>query len=96
MTRMYPCQECADHFREIVRRACVANCQGWAYAEGLFCRDHPPAVQSSVALQQWMCEAHNEVNSSIGKPSFNCRLANKRWGELECDELAACKLVSRR
>lgn len=58
-------------------------------------RDKPPALQSSAELQQWLCQAHNEVSASIGKPAFNCRFASKRWGELECDSMAACKLVSR-
>ena len=60
------------------------------------CRSHPPALDSSTALQQWMCRAHNAVNASIGKPAFNCKLAGQRWGELECGDVAACKLVSRR
>lgn len=44
-------------------------------------------------LQLWMCEAHNAVNRSIGKPTFNCALVEARWGALDCEDEAACSLA---
>lgn len=28
---------------------------------------------------KWLCDAHNEVNRKLGKPSFDCRLWEERW-----------------
>jgi FAD-linked sulfhydryl oxidase len=27
----------------------------------------------------WLCEAHNEVNRKLGKPTFDCRKWEERW-----------------
>ena len=42
----------------------------------------PPQLQSRDTFAVWMCEQHNIVNHSIGKPEFPCLLPNlmKRWG----------------
>lgn len=63
---MYPCAECAQHWRELVRAS-------------------PPAVGSHADLQRWMCEAHNVVNRRLGKPTFNCALAEARWMKEACE-----------
>ncbi|KAK9845037.1 hypothetical protein WJX74_009949 [Apatococcus lobatus] len=73
LTRIYPCSDCAKHFRELVRKK-------------------PPQVASGEELQQWMCMAHNDVNQSIGKPAFNCKMANARWGTLDCGSELACSM----
>lgn len=73
LTRIYPCAECAAHFREIVRL-------------------NPPSAKSQQALEQWMCEVHNSVNESLGKPLFNCRAAGLRWPIVDCDTAEACAL----
>lgn len=39
----------------------------------------PPQVQSRQAFQFWMCGIHNEVNSRMGKPIFNCNKVDQRW-----------------
>lgn len=39
-----------------------------------------------------MCEVHNSVNQSLGKPLFNCRAAGLRWPTIDCDTAEACAL----
>ena len=40
---------------------------------------HPPITSSSQALSLWLCRAHNEVNSRLGKPIFPCNKVWERW-----------------
>lgn len=63
---MYPCGECARHWREVVRAS-------------------PPALASRADFSRWMCEAHNVVNRRLGKPTFNCALAEARWAGVACE-----------
>mmetsp|Transcript_32825 Transcript_32825/g.43198 ORF Transcript_32825/g.43198 Transcript_32825/m.43198 type:complete len:148 (+) Transcript_32825:1-444(+) len=50
--------------------------------------EHPPCVESRECFSKWMCLQHNLVNQKLGKPVFDCSLANldKRWkkGGPEC------------
>lgn len=50
---------------------------------------HPPQAGSREALSLWVCEAHNRVNSLLGKPLFPCVLSklDERWrsGSADCD-----------
>jgi FAD-linked sulfhydryl oxidase len=39
----------------------------------------PPKLQTQEEFSRWMCDAHNHVNKKLGKPEFDCTLANKRW-----------------
>jgi mitochondrial FAD-linked sulfhydryl oxidase len=39
----------------------------------------PPQLHSRTAFAQWLCEAHNEVNTKLGKPIFDCALVDRRW-----------------
>ena len=48
-------------------------------------RASPPDVGSGDGLARWMCEAHNAVNRSLGKPVFNCGFVRGRWRGLEDD-----------
>jgi FAD-linked sulfhydryl oxidase len=73
LTRMYPCGECARHFKKVVAAT-------------------PPQVGNKKEFAHWMCEIHNVVNRSLGKPSFNCDLVESRWAGLECEEEDACSL----
>lgn len=57
------------------------------------CRNDPPVVTSGDDLQQWMCRAHNAVNRSLGKPTFNCDVAAARWTPLDCDESNSCDMT---
>lgn len=47
-------------------------------------RAEPPLVGSRIEFSQWMCRAHNVVNRSLNKPTFNCDLLEARWGGLDC------------
>ena len=40
---------------------------------------HPTRVESRTALEQWMCELHNEVNERLGKKPFDCTRVRERW-----------------
>lgn len=55
---------------------------------------YPVKADSGVELAQWMCQVHNVVNRSLGKPQFPCQRVDARWGELHCDE-GACDLEGR-
>ena len=79
LTRVYPCEVCAAHFAEIVKR-------------------NPPDTSSGMALQQWACAAHNEVNASLGKPAFDCAAVASRWAGLDCgsNDDDGCSLENRR
>lgn len=46
---------------------------------------NPPQVASRAQFSRWMCDVHNVVNRSLGKPSFNCDLVAARWAGLDCD-----------
>jgi Erv1 / Alr family len=59
------------------------------------CRKDPPQVESREHLEQWMCKLHNEVNSRLGKPAFNCNLVRSRWQELDCEISHACSLTGK-
>ncbi|EFN62310.1 FAD-linked sulfhydryl oxidase ALR [Camponotus floridanus] len=39
----------------------------------------PPETDSQEKLSQWLCKLHNEVNTKLGKPEFDCKLVNQRW-----------------
>jgi FAD-linked sulfhydryl oxidase len=42
-------------------------------------RRRPPDVRSRLALSAWLCATHNEVNVSLGKPTFDCARVDERW-----------------
>lgn len=44
-----------------------------------YLEEHPPRVSGREELGQWLCEAHNEVNDKLGKPSFDCKTWRQRW-----------------
>lgn len=39
----------------------------------------PPRVESRVGFSLWMCEAHNEVNRRLSKPTLNCHRFVTKW-----------------
>lgn len=41
--------------------------------------ENKPKVEGREALSLWMCDAHNAVNTKLGKPTFDCRLWKARW-----------------
>lgn len=38
-----------------------------------------PRVGSQDEFGRWLCDAHNEVNTKLGKPKFDCNLWKQRW-----------------
>lgn len=48
---------------------------------------HPAndAVKTREGLMQWLCERHNEVNTKLGKPAFQCENAQARWKDGPAD-----------
>ena len=56
-------------------------CRHCAYDFELGMEESPPKVSSREELSVWMCEAHNRVNESLGKPIFKCTLKSldERW-----------------
>lgn len=40
---------------------------------------HPPKLGSNVELSEWFCQVHNEVNTRLGKPTFDCSKVFQRW-----------------
>ena len=40
-----------------------------------------------------MCQVHNAVNRTLGKPSFQCDVVSSRWSSLDCGEENACDLT---
>lgn len=40
---------------------------------------HPPKLKSNIELSQWFCEVHNEVNSRLDKPKFDCSRVMEFW-----------------
>jgi len=39
----------------------------------------PPDVRSRTTLAEWLCVTHNEVNTMLGKPTFDCSRVDERW-----------------
>jgi FAD-linked sulfhydryl oxidase len=54
-----------------------------------YIRKTPPTTESRNALGAWMCEAHNDVNRKLGKPTLPCtqEAIEKRWKDNPiCDD----------
>lgn len=43
--------------------------------------ENEPKVDSRENLSLWMCDAHNAVNTKLGKPTFDCKFWKERWRE---------------
>ena len=42
-------------------------------------KKEPPQVNTRDDFSQWMCRLHNEVNTRLGKPLFDCSRVDERW-----------------
>ncbi|EGC36505.1 hypothetical protein DICPUDRAFT_150985 [Dictyostelium purpureum] len=42
-------------------------------------KETPPKLESQKDFALWLCDAHNSVNTQLGKPKFDCDLLNDRW-----------------
>ncbi|XP_028841885.1 FAD-linked sulfhydryl oxidase ALR [Denticeps clupeoides] len=38
-----------------------------------------PDASSRHNLSQWLCRLHNEINTRLGKPEFDCSRVDERW-----------------
>lgn len=50
-------------------------------------RVYPWRVESRAAFSQWACNAHNNVNQSLGKPLYNCAgtgISSQLMGPAQC------------
>ncbi len=58
-------------------------CEPCALHMQQYIQRHPPTTNSRIELSYWLCQLHNEVNKSQGKPSFDCssKNLNRRWGD---------------
>ncbi|KAA8915307.1 hypothetical protein TRICI_002536 [Trichomonascus ciferrii] len=52
---------------------CAEDFQKWIKS------GNSPKVDSKEDLSNWLCDAHNEVNKKLGKPTFDCKLWRQRW-----------------
>lgn len=53
---------------------CGSDFQQWMTEDG-----NAPRVSSREEFGQWMCEAHNAVNTKLGKQIFDCSRWEERW-----------------
>lgn len=44
-----------------------------------YLQKNEPKVSSQDDFGKWLCNAHNEVNVKLGKPTFDCNFWKKRW-----------------
>ena len=45
----------------------------------------PPKVANNKDLSEWLCGVHNEVNTILGKPVFDCSKVLERWRDGPAD-----------
>ncbi|CAM6090981.1 unnamed protein product [Calypogeia fissa] len=103
LSRIYPCKECADHFKDVLyahsfsvlKVSSTAIHFSTTTMHKLVTQGaHPVESNSGEQLAQWMCRVHNVVNRSLGKAQFPCHRVDFRWGALDCNE-GACDLHGR-
>ncbi|KAK4046056.1 Flavin-linked sulfhydryl oxidase of the mitochondrial IMS [Microbotryomycetes sp. JL201] len=63
LPKLYPCSTCADELGEYIKKNPPENA----------------VKQGRTALEQWMCQVHNDVNQRLGKDEFNCDNVAQRW-----------------
>ncbi|KAK0610489.1 ERV/ALR sulfhydryl oxidase domain-containing protein [Bombardia bombarda] len=53
----------------------------WFCAEDFqrYIKKEEPRVSTRDEFGNWLCEAHNEVNKKLGKPTFDCSKWQERW-----------------
>ncbi|CCC09459.1 hypothetical protein SMACR_03489 [Sordaria macrospora] len=53
----------------------------WVCAEDFqqYIKKEEPKTGSRGEFGNWLCEAHNEVNRKLGKPTFDCSKWQERW-----------------
>ncbi|KAF2664513.1 hypothetical protein BT63DRAFT_429277 [Microthyrium microscopicum] len=54
--------------------SCASEFRAWLSKDG-----NAPRVSSRSDFGRWLCEAHNEVNTKLGKKTFDCERWEERW-----------------
>ncbi|KAF7638814.1 Sulfhydryl oxidase [Meloidogyne graminicola] len=57
----------------------IYPCEHCAADFRLDLKENPPILTNRTLFAQWMCEAHNRVNSKLGKSLFDCNKVMERW-----------------
>ena len=70
LLELYPCTDCRADFQTEVARAPLDAGGG--------------ALGSRAALQLWLCNQHNLVNTKLGKDQFACTPEASSFPHLEC------------
>ncbi|KAK9977942.1 hypothetical protein ABG768_019721 [Culter alburnus] len=42
-------------------------------------KSNQPDASSRHNLSQWLCRLHNDINTRLGKPEFDCSRVDERW-----------------
>lgn len=53
---------------------CAADFRDWVSKP-----ENKPQLSGRDAFGNWLCIAHNEVNTKLGKPEFDCKTWKNRW-----------------
>ena len=83
LANYYPEKPSSEHQKEMLELI-------WLYMKYYpcgYCSDmtiqemyrNPPKLKNRKEFSEWMCQIHNEVNSRLGKPIFDCKNTSKRW-----------------
>lgn len=76
----------ARHMRSLLSALpTLYPCSHCASHLGECMKRNPPDVTGRAALSRWLCERHNEVNESLGKPLFDCTKTDERWRDGPAD-----------
>lgn len=75
LPHIYPCHTCAESLQEELEREKRTK-KSWE--EGAPLGD---AVRTGLGFRKWLCGLHNEVNTRLGKPIWQCteETLQRRW-----------------
>ncbi|XP_057465416.1 FAD-linked sulfhydryl oxidase ERV1 isoform X2 [Actinidia eriantha] len=88
LSRMYPCKECADHFKEVLRSNPVQAGSQAEFSQWL-CHVHNVVNRRLVPLGP--NKHQHQLVTNLGKLVFSCERVDARWGKLDCEK-RACDL----
>ncbi|XP_057465420.1 FAD-linked sulfhydryl oxidase ERV1 isoform X6 [Actinidia eriantha] len=91
LSRMYPCKECADHFKEVLRSNPVQAGSQAEFSQWL-CHVHNVVNRRASRLVPLGPNKHqHQLVTNLGKLVFSCERVDARWGKLDCEK-RACDL----
>ncbi|XP_048490297.1 FAD-linked sulfhydryl oxidase ERV1 isoform X2 [Beta vulgaris subsp. vulgaris] len=91
LSRMYPCKECADHFKEVLRANPVQAGSQVEFSQWL-CHVHNVVNRrwnialEKCSLKSMFCPYFLLLFNSLGKTIFPCERVDARWGKLDCEK----------